>query len=62
MLAYSTKIICRKLFDFFYKSAYNKYRKWRNHKRGLPQIKWFKTHLTRESLQMCFYWLFALTK
>lgn len=20
-----------------------------NHKRGLPQIKWFKTHLTRES-------------
>ena len=28
-----------------------------NHKRGLPQIKWFKTHLTRESFTDVFFLL-----
>ena len=51
-----------KSFDKSIQSVYNNYRKWRNHKRGQPQIS-VLTHLTRESLQMClFFGLFALTK
>ena len=34
------------MFDKNKKNMYNKYRKWRNHKRGLPRFI-YKTHLNR---------------
>ena len=48
-----------KFVDFFNKFKYNKYRKWRNHKRGLPN--WYvKKHTELGKLQMCFFIVYLL--
>ena len=44
------------LFDIYKKSVYNKYRKWRNHKRGFAK-KMCKLTSTRQSTDVSFFYL-----
>ena len=53
------RISCKKVIDKKIKTLYNKYRKWRNHKRGLPN--WYvKKHTELGKLQMCFFIVYLL--
>ena len=47
---------CHILFDIYKKSVYNKYRKWRNHKRGFAK-KMCKLTSTRQSTDVSFFYL-----
>ena len=46
-----------KKFDKIKKSKYNNYRKWRNHKRGLPKLIYKNTSNSAKFTDVFFYWL-----